>query len=651
MKFSKYQQDIFRSVITTKSNIAVNATAGAGKSTTLVEAAKLIPYGKSSIFVAFGKSIVEELKTKLPSTTECSTMHSIGFKAIVNYYYLGKVILKENKQIGFIMPYFEQKNNRERWGAIYAVDKLITLARATMAKVSKEGMEQVINNYALDIEEDQIEKAVQILEDIYKYNDSAFRTNIEIDFQDMVSMSVRNEKMRLPQYDYVFVDEVQDLSSLDHLFISKLKKPITGRMIGVGDPHQCQPKWTRVTMANGFTKDISEIKKGDKILQYGRKGQVSIQTKGGRAIYTEQTVLETNKRKVNEKLIQIRLINGDRSIYTTNHKIILTNKKRSWVNKIEAQDVLQSMCKGLDQMITVQLGNENWENEIRGIESIELLDYKGYVYSLKVSGNETYIADYIVTSNSIYGFRGSAPDSFDKFANQTNTITLPLSISYRCSKAIVREAKKLYDDIEPYIENQEGVVRNGTVNEIQEGNFVLCRNTRPLIDVFFQLLDQGKKAYVVGKEMEKGLLSLLSSCDPSDEREVALGKLDALKEKVLLNLKSKGVTNPQNHPKIEILSEKLDILCVLFNKFANTYEVEQFIKTVFDDENRRGVKLMTIHKSKGMECDTVFIIETYGGKKLIPSSYAVTKAQLIQERNLQFVSISRAKKELVYLNL
>lgn len=43
---------------------------------------------------------------------------------------------------------------------------------------------------------------------------------------------------------------------------------------------------------------------------------------------------------------------------------------------------------------------------------------------------------------AIYGFRGAQSDALDRIARTFNMITLPLSVSYRCSKAVVAEAQK-----------------------------------------------------------------------------------------------------------------------------------------------------------------------------------------------------------------
>jgi len=488
-KPSHYQEAIYQQVITTTNNIAISATAGSGKTTTLVEIAKLLPYGKRVLFAAFNKHIVNELKDRLPAGTDCFTMHSIGCKAIFNHYNTASI--SDNKQIRIIEPYFSDVKPKEKWGKIYEVDKLMRLARATMTKANREEFNKLIDTYALDIEEKNVEIAIKALRELYRQNEERGTGSFTMDFMDMIEHCVLNQDVRMPQYDYILLDEAQDFSKLDHLFIDRLVRPIKGRRFIVGDKNQ-----------------------------------------------------------------------------------------------------------------------------------------------------------------AIYSFRGSDPHSFETLINKPNTVSLPLSISYRCAKSIVEEARKVYTDIESFEGNEEGeVIKKGKVESIEEGDMVVCRNTRPLIELFFMLVGMGKKAYVLGKDMEKGLLVMLSEFYGEDS---TIDKIDQLQnhiDKIDNTLKQRGVTNPKKHLKYIAIEEKISILRLLFSKFTTISQVESFIMETFDDEERSGIKLMTIHKSKGLECDNVYLIETFEGKKLIPSQYAVTKDQLTQENNLRFVATTRAKKKFVYLNL
>lgn len=491
MKPSKYQQDIYNSLITTRNHIVVAAGPGSGKTFTLTELAKLIPFGKTAVAIAFNKSIVNEFKKKFPSTVQCLTMHSLGLKSIFKHFNDVTVDAEGKKQIHFIEPYFaKEENHRNKWSSIYRVDDIMKKARVTMTPPNIEEIAAMCDAYVIDYDEEIVGIACRALRKLNDYNEDSERHKIWIDYVDMVALPALNTEIRVPQFDYVLIDEAQDMSKLDQVFLDRLPKPVTGRMVVVGDDKQ-----------------------------------------------------------------------------------------------------------------------------------------------------------------SIYGFRGSDPNSFKNFMSKANTVQLPLSISYRCPKSVVRLAQTIYPDVEEYINNPEGVVRDGNIDEIQEGDFVLSRTTRPLIDVFFELIDAGKKAKVMGKDMERGLLRLLSGLEAEQNATEAKEYLDGLMEKTVNSLKAKGIKNPKKHPRYGQMEEKMGILHLLFSKYETVAKVEEFIQNVFDDEERDGVKLMTIHRAKGLENKRVFVIETYDGKDLIPNQYAVTEDQLVQEKNLKFVAVTRSKQELIFLHL
>ena len=94
--------------------------------------------------------------------------------------------------------------------------------------------------------------------------------------------------------------------------------------------------------------------------------------------------------------------------------------------------------------------------------------------------------------------------------------------------------------------------------------------------------------------------------------------------------------------KIESLNQ-LQLAAARFN------DIESFIKytETFRDEsvsdNKEGVRLMTIHKSKGLEYPVIFLIGMV--ENILPSK----KGNLEEERRICFVGISRAMK-LLYLS-
>src|SRR5258708_2097894 len=68
-------------------NIIVDAKAGSGKTTTIVEGMKYIPreglMPPRIVFLAFNKSIADTLSRKCPTGVMCSTFHRLGRRALV----------------------------------------------------------------------------------------------------------------------------------------------------------------------------------------------------------------------------------------------------------------------------------------------------------------------------------------------------------------------------------------------------------------------------------------------------------------------------------------------------------------------------------------------------------------------------------------
>ena len=81
---SVYQEQVFDFVQHGTGNAVISALAGSGKTSTIVACVKLIPKTQKCLFLAFNKSIVEELSLKLKPYTNChvKTMHSLGYLMI-----------------------------------------------------------------------------------------------------------------------------------------------------------------------------------------------------------------------------------------------------------------------------------------------------------------------------------------------------------------------------------------------------------------------------------------------------------------------------------------------------------------------------------------------------------------------------------------
>jgi DNA helicase-2/ATP-dependent DNA helicase PcrA len=151
---------------------------------------------------------------------------------------------------------------------------------------------------------------------------------------------------------------------------------------------------------------------------------------------------------------------------------------------------------------------------------------------------------------------------------------------------------------------------------------VLCRNTAPLISFAFDLLGRSVACHIVGRDLEVGLLRL------ADEPPAKL-------EQRIATLIRKG-----KKQQAENLSDQREALRVL----SRQGDLKDNIKRIFADGS--GITLSTIHRAKGLEWETVFLLD-WG---LLPSRYAETDAAKQQERNLQYVAVTRAKLDLKFIN-
>lgn len=208
--------------------------------TTIITAMKLVPKSRKCLFIAFNKSIVEELTKKLEGYQNCSvrTLHSLGYAMIrrnlgnnieINEYKY-RVYLKSNlcelsgisEDIVLTQKEVEQYTEN--------IISLIDFARFNNAQTVGE-IYKVALNYDIPVSFDECEVALKCLE-WGKEN-----TNV-IDYTDMLwlpyELSLKPVGL---QYDWIFFDEAQDASLMAiQLFLKCFKRGT--RFVAVGDPNQ-----------------------------------------------------------------------------------------------------------------------------------------------------------------------------------------------------------------------------------------------------------------------------------------------------------------------------------------------------------------------------------------------------------------------------
>lgn len=236
-KPSKYQQAIYDTYVKTDMNMVISAVAGSGKTTTIVNLTELIKPGQFAIFLAFNKSIANELRSKIPSRIEVKTLHANGYNELrFKYGRLPgvdmKTFLDEGKIGKIVMRHIDEwgdwEDEADRASYASRVEKIVDVMRFSLATRTDE-LQELCYKHGIDLLNGEIDAARQVLAE-------ANMMNTTFDFTDMIYRPAIGD-WRLKQFHVVIVDECQDLNRAQQEMIRKMLKP-GGRLVAVGDPKQ-----------------------------------------------------------------------------------------------------------------------------------------------------------------------------------------------------------------------------------------------------------------------------------------------------------------------------------------------------------------------------------------------------------------------------
>jgi superfamily I DNA/RNA helicase len=253
---------------------------------------------------------------------------------------------------------------------------------------------------------------------------------------------------------------------------------------------------------------------------------------------------------------------------------------------------------------------------------------------------------------AIYGFTGADADAMNQLREALGSATLPLNVTYRCPKNIVREAQRLVPDITAHPTAPEGAVSQialGAPVEWRVDDAVLCRNTAPLIEMAYQLIGARVPCRVEGRDIGKSLETLV--------RRWKVKTLIALEAKLsdYLARETAKWLDKNREDRAQAVADKVASIQALIQvcqreQKHNVIDLVELISTMFGDtavgERPQMLTLSTVHKSKGREWPRVFVLRK---AELMPSPWARQPWQQQQEMNLIYVAITRAQRELVYL--
>lgn len=255
---------------------------------------------------------------------------------------------------------------------------------------------------------------------------------------------------------------------------------------------------------------------------------------------------------------------------------------------------------------------------------------------------------------AIYGFTGADSDSLAAIGRDFNAVTLPLTVSYRCPKAVVAFARQWVSHIEAHPDAPEGSVSNSTFEDMLKNkqmlnstSAILCRNTRPLVSTAFALIREKVACRIEGRAIGTNLIKMI-------QRWKRIKGLHALRDRLdqYFAAQAPKLKEARKEAKLQELEDQIETIKVIIDHCLSqdkdtVADAVAYINELFADNVSGMLTLSTIHKSKGREFDRVYWLDREG---TCPSKYARLPWMQAQEKNLCYVAATRAKQELIDLS-
>ncbi len=290
------------------------------------------------------------------------------------------------------------------------------------------------------------------------------------------------------------------------------------------------------------------------------------------------------------------------------------------------------------------------------------------------AGRAVWVGD---PCQSIYGFTGADADAFRRIQTLTGAKSMPLSISYRCPRAVVELAREIVPTIEAADNAPEGVVVDVTEDQLTElaaGHFhaerarerregrgyqpepflILCRVNAPLISKAFEFIGRGIAAKVKGRDIGTQLVKTIDTIAliekdmgahrptepfPFVEFPKACEIFRTIQEASLARRKNTEMQIAALHDRVDSI---LAVFTAAYREGARDVPaLRTRVESLFSNDEQ-AVTLSSIHKAKGLEAKKVGILHY----ELLPHPMARQAWQIEQEHNLRYVAITRAQSEL-----
>lgn len=263
----------------------------------------------------------------------------------------------------------------------------------------------------------------------------------------------------------------------------------------------------------------------------------------------------------------------------------------------------------------------------------------------------------------IYQFRGSmGRAAWAAIATELGAVELPLTMTFRCSKAVVREANRIVPALRAAPDAPEGSVTHCKLGELHvklpnsksDGpphTFVLSRNNHDLVDCALFLWQRRVSFQLnAGQELLIPLFDLLKNKLDTRDEAAFRSSLDSWFE-----AESKRAEKANATAYAEKIEEQRYMLLAAL-KYSRPNGIVRLLEEIILP-NQSGILCSTVHKVKGLEADRVYLLkQTFAShrERLFRDGdnwISVIGMADPDEKNLEYVGITRAKEHLIWVDI
>jgi len=613
-------------VQTTEGPLLVFAGAGSGKTRVitnriayLITEKKVSP--KNIMAVTFTKKAAGEMQERVVSLLKELNIDTKDVPLIGTFHSIGALFLRQNARDVGLMPNFSICDSTDTENLIkdILIEKNIDVKQIkpesiayfiSDAKNELISPEQFSQHYGGFIED--------IVADIYPLYQKQLRLQNSVDFGDLIYLTVKllseNKKVLSYYQDiyrYILIDEYQDTNTAQYMFAKLLSQKYQNICV-VGDDDQGIYGWRGADIKNiqSFERDFKNVRVVKLEQNYRSTGNV---------ISAAMSVIQQNVFRVNKKLWTEKDSGNPITVYQARDQ------------DDEAQYVVDEINRlrrnGISLVDIAVLYRTNYQS--RAVEEAMLKN--GIPYKL-VGGFRFYdrkeIKDILSYMRFIFNLKDDL--SITRILNTPNrkigpkSIAAIHSIAKRCGCSIgevLVGAYSIKNSLEKHEEMSDKVYKKveSVMDEIMSFS--------PIVDLFGSLYfeSQGIDVLSVIDLILEKTKYIEWFDDGSQEAEYKKENIEELKNVAAAYSQKFGNNS------LEIFLQEINLI-----------ELEQ---SKNQDGSGNYVNLMTLHSSKGLEFDYVFIVGVEEG--ILPHSRSFTdEEELEEERRLCYVGITRAKEKL-----